>query len=115
MLAASQPIVSLVTGWRWLCAFVPKRAMLVLCESGRIRKGGGPSRKLLKPRASPPGNSSRWRSRNEPALEGSCRRWATREDTRAVGVPREAGANTDALGPAAPPAAPRRAENPQGA
>jgi hypothetical protein len=77
--------------WRWLCAFVPKRAMLVPCESGRIRKVGRRSRS--KPQASLPGSSSRWRIRNEPALQGSCRRWAIREDTRAVGVPREAGAN----------------------
>src|ERR1039457_4463680 len=57
------------------------RAMLVLCESGRIRSGGGLSRKLLKSRASQTGSNSLWRNRDGPALEGSCRRWATGVDT----------------------------------
>jgi hypothetical protein len=70
-----------IHGWRGSGAVVSKRAMLVLCESGRIRNGGGPSRTLLKRRASLPGSNSRWRNRSEPALQGSCRRWATGADT----------------------------------
>jgi len=66
MMAGSQPIVSLVisTGWRWLRAFFPKRAILVLCESGRIRKGSRPSRKRVRratPLAGGAGTSRPWK------------------------------------------------------